>query len=76
MSSDESNSETVAVTMTPAAAQHFYRALSWATAAAANRADEWDGRFPERAQRFREHGEWLRWGMGRISSVVPEVIDG
>jgi hypothetical protein len=77
MPSRQSSAERVAVTMTADAAERFYQALSWATAAASNRADEWEDKGDEeRARLFRDHADWLRWGMSRVTQAVPDVIDG
>lgn len=63
------------VTMTPSAAERFLKALSYAESIVHLRAEELadsEGT-SRRVQTATEHGEWLRWGYGRVFGAKADA---
>lgn len=62
---------TVALTMTPDAAEKFLSALMWSMCVAEGRVDHWrEQDNPDRVATFSDHAEWLRWAWHRLNFVL------
>jgi hypothetical protein len=59
---------------TPAAVDRFRKALLYAESVVHERAEELEARegTSRRAERAREHDEWLQWGLSRIAYAREE----
>lgn len=65
-----SDEPVIALTMTPAAAKRFWKALVYAEGLVLQHAEAPHG---EDIQRVEDHGEWLRWGFNRLGHALYQI---